>query len=51
MRPTSEQERILAHRRGALRIAAGAGTGKTDTLRRLVVALIEDGAGRRRSSA
>jgi DNA helicase-2/ATP-dependent DNA helicase PcrA len=40
---TGEQRRILAHRRGALRIAAGAGTGKTDMLRRLIVALVEDG--------
>ena len=40
---TEEQERILAHRRGALRIAAGAGTGKTDTLRRHIVSLIEGG--------
>jgi DNA helicase II / ATP-dependent DNA helicase PcrA len=40
---TDEQRRILAHRSGPLRIAAGAGTGKTDTLRRAIVGLIEDG--------
>ena len=38
---TDEQRRILAHRSGPLRIAAGAGTGKTDTLRRAIVNLIE----------
>jgi DNA helicase-2/ATP-dependent DNA helicase PcrA len=40
---TDEQQRILGHRSGPLRIAAGAGTGKTDTLRRAIVGLIEDG--------
>ena len=43
MRPTVEQERILADLRGRLRIAAGAGTGKTDTLRLALVKLVEDG--------
>ncbi len=40
---TEEQRRILAHRRGPLRIAAGAGTGKTETLRRHIVSLIDGG--------
>lgn len=40
---TDEQERILANLSGRLRIAAGAGTGKTDTLRRALVQLIEQG--------
>src|SRR5207302_6987619 len=35
--------RILEHRSGPLRLADGAGTGKTDTLRRAIVGLIEDG--------
>ncbi len=43
MNPTPQQERILARLDGALRISAGAGTGKTDTLRRAIVALIERG--------
>ena len=42
---TDEQRRDPRHERGPLRIAAGAGTGKTDTLRRAIVELIE----RRRS--
>ncbi|MBA3364352.1 MAG: ATP-dependent helicase [Actinobacteria bacterium] len=41
--PTPEQERILADLSGRLRIAAGAGTGKTDTLRLALVELIEQG--------
>jgi ATP-dependent DNA helicase UvrD/PcrA len=41
---TDEQLRILQHSAGALRIAAGAGTGKTDTLRRLVATAIQRGA-------
>ncbi len=40
MRPTEEQEKILAGLSGGLRIAAGAGTGKTDTLRLAIVELI-----------
>jgi DNA helicase II / ATP-dependent DNA helicase PcrA len=40
---TDEQRAILAHERGPLRIAAGAGTGKTDMLRRLIVSLVEGG--------
>ena len=40
---TPEQETILAHERGPLRIAAGAGTGKTHTLRLAIVRLIERG--------
>ena len=43
MRPTPEQERILGGLEGPLRIAAGAGTGKTDTLRLAIVELIERG--------
>lgn len=43
MKLTDEQRRILEHRSGPLRIAAGAGTGKTDTLRRAIVNLIEEG--------
>ncbi len=43
MRPTAEQERILADLSGRLRIAAGAGTGKTDTLRLALVRLIDEG--------
>jgi ATP-dependent exoDNAse (exonuclease V) beta subunit len=41
---TPEQEQILSQLSGALRIAAGAGTGKTDTLRLAIVELIERGA-------
>jgi DNA helicase-2/ATP-dependent DNA helicase PcrA len=40
---TGEQRRIVGIRSGRLRIAAGAGTGKTDTLRRAIVGLVEDG--------
>jgi DNA helicase-2/ATP-dependent DNA helicase PcrA len=40
---TEEQQRILAHERGPLRIAAGAGTGKTGTLQRAIVQRIESG--------
>jgi ATP-dependent DNA helicase UvrD/PcrA len=40
---TAEQHRIVGVRSGRLRITAGAGTGKTDTLRRTIVGLIEDG--------
>ena len=40
---TAEQQEILASLDGALRIAAGAGTGKTDTLRLAIVELIERG--------
>ncbi|MDQ2983476.1 MAG: ATP-dependent helicase [Actinomycetota bacterium] len=42
--PTKEQERILGHESGPLRIAAGAGTGKTGTLQRTIVERIERGA-------
>ena len=44
MSRTPEQEQILSQLSGALRIAAGAGTGKTDTLRLAIVELIERGA-------
>ena len=40
---TAEQRAILADLRGALRVAAGAGTGKTDTLRLAIVELIRRG--------
>jgi DNA helicase-2/ATP-dependent DNA helicase PcrA len=43
MTATGEQEQILARLEGPLRIAAGAGTGKTDTLRRAIVELIGRG--------
>ena len=39
-----EQRRILDHDAGPLRIAAGAGTGKTGTLQRAIVERIEAGA-------
>jgi DNA helicase II / ATP-dependent DNA helicase PcrA len=42
-RLTDEQQRILSHRSGPLRIAAGAGTGKTGTLQRAIVERIESG--------
>ncbi|MEP6813658.1 MAG: ATP-dependent helicase, partial [Actinomycetota bacterium] len=41
---TDEQQRILDHDAGPLRIAAGAGTGKTGTLQRAIVDRIEKGA-------
>jgi DNA helicase II / ATP-dependent DNA helicase PcrA len=41
---TEEQSRILEHERGPLRIAAGAGTGKTGTLQQAIVARINAGA-------
>jgi ATP-dependent DNA helicase UvrD/PcrA len=41
---TEEQRRILEHKRGPLRIAAGAGTGKTGTLQQAIVARINAGA-------
>jgi DNA helicase-2/ATP-dependent DNA helicase PcrA len=41
---TVEQRRILDHDSGPLRIAAGAGTGKTGTLQRAIVERIEAGA-------
>jgi ATP-dependent DNA helicase UvrD/PcrA len=44
MRPTDEQQSILRNLSGRLRIAAGAGTGKTDTLRLAIVELIARGA-------
>ncbi len=44
MSPTREQAAILSSLRGPVRISAGAGTGKTDTLRRAIVSLIEHGA-------
>jgi DNA helicase II / ATP-dependent DNA helicase PcrA len=40
---TDEQRRILEHTRGPIRIAAGAGTGKTGTLQRAIVHQIEGG--------
>ena len=40
---TDEQRRILDHDSGPLRIAAGAGTGKTGTLQRAIVEKIEAG--------
>ena len=40
---TIEQRRILDHEAGPLRIAAGAGTGKTGTLQRAIVERIEAG--------
>ncbi len=40
---TLEQDRILAELHGPLRIAAGAGTGKTETLKRAIVRLVDDG--------
>ena len=40
---TVEQRRILDHEAGPLRIAAGAGTGKTGTLQRAIVDRIEAG--------
>ena len=40
---TIEQQRILDHEAGPLRIAAGAGTGKTGTLQRAIVERIEAG--------
>ena len=43
MKLTDEQQKILASLHGPLRIAAGAGTGKTDTLRLAIVELIERG--------
>ena len=43
MKPTAEQARILSDLGGPLRIAAGAGTGKTDTLRLAIVELIGRG--------
>jgi DNA helicase-2/ATP-dependent DNA helicase PcrA len=44
MKLTGEQRAILDDLTGPIRIAAGAGTGKTDTLRHAVVRLIEGGA-------
>lgn len=43
MKLTPEQATILAGLRGPVRIAAGAGTGKTDTLRLAIVELIRRG--------
>ena len=43
MKLTAEQRAILAGLKGPVRIAAGAGTGKTETLRLAVVELIERG--------
>jgi DNA helicase II / ATP-dependent DNA helicase PcrA len=40
---TAEQREILASLHGPMRIAAGAGTGKTDTLRLAIVELIKRG--------
>ena len=42
-RLTDEQRRILSHRSGPLRIAAGAGTGKTGTLQRAIIERIDSG--------
>lgn len=42
--PNPEQEQVLAHLGGPIRIMAGAGTGKTFTLTERVVRLISDGA-------
>src|SRR5205823_392473 len=41
---TPEQREILGSLHGSVRIAAGAGTGKTDTLRLAIVELIKRGA-------
>ena len=43
MTPTPEQQRILAHRSGALRITAGAACRSSRCRRRHLVSLIEDG--------
>ena len=41
---TEQQRRIVDHERGPIRIAAGAGTGKTGTLQQMIVRRIEAGA-------
>jgi DNA helicase-2/ATP-dependent DNA helicase PcrA len=41
--PSPEQERVIAHRGGHLRVIACAGAGKTEAISRRVAALIVEG--------